>query len=48
MGHDVIRDFREARRLLGVVPQELVFDPFFQCAGDPAHPVRIFRHPQER
>jgi ABC-2 type transport system ATP-binding protein len=29
LGHDVIRDFREARRLLGVVPQELVFDPFF-------------------
>jgi len=29
MGHDVISDFREARRRLGVVPQELVFDPFF-------------------
>ena len=29
LGLDVIRDFREARRLLGVVPQELVFDPFF-------------------
>ena len=29
MGHDVGRDFRAARRLLGVVPQELVFDPFF-------------------
>jgi ABC-2 type transport system ATP-binding protein len=29
MGHDVDRDFRAARRLLGVVPQELVFDPFF-------------------
>ena len=29
LGHDVIRDFRAARRLLGVVPQELVFDPFF-------------------
>lgn len=29
MGHDVVKDFREARRLLGVVPQELVFDPFF-------------------
>jgi ABC-2 type transport system ATP-binding protein len=29
MGHDVVRDFRAARRLLGVVPQELVFDPFF-------------------
>ena len=28
-GHDVVTDFREARRRLGVVPQELVFDPFF-------------------
>ena len=29
MGHDVAGDYRAARRLLGVVPQELVFDPFF-------------------
>ncbi len=29
MGHDVVRAFRAARRALGVVPQELVFDPFF-------------------
>ncbi len=29
MGHDVIADYRESRRALGVVPQELVFDPFF-------------------
>jgi ABC-2 type transport system ATP-binding protein len=29
MGHDVQSDFRAARRLLGIVPQELVFDPFF-------------------
>ena len=29
LGHDVTSDFREARRKLGVVPQELVFDPFF-------------------
>ena len=29
MGHDVQTDYRESRRLLGVVPQELVFDPFF-------------------
>ncbi len=29
MGHDVQTDFRQARRLLGIVPQELVFDPFF-------------------
>ncbi|HWQ38575.1 MAG TPA: ABC transporter ATP-binding protein [Burkholderiales bacterium] len=29
MGHDVVREYRAARRCLGVVPQELVFDPFF-------------------
>ena len=29
MGHDVVANYREARRMLGVVPQELVFDPFF-------------------
>jgi ABC-2 type transport system ATP-binding protein len=28
MGADVVADYRRARRLLGVVPQELVFDPF--------------------
>jgi len=28
-GHDVQADYAAARRLLGVVPQELVFDPFF-------------------
>ncbi|WP_420466792.1 ABC transporter ATP-binding protein [Panacagrimonas sp.] len=30
MGHDTVSDFRTARRKLGVVPQELVFDPFFK------------------
>jgi ABC-2 type transport system ATP-binding protein len=29
MGADVAADYRRARRMLGVVPQELVFDPFF-------------------
>jgi ABC-2 type transport system ATP-binding protein len=29
MGHDVVRDYAAARRSLGIVPQELVFDPFF-------------------
>ena len=29
MGHDVVAAYRDARRNLGVVPQELVFDPFF-------------------
>lgn len=29
MGYDVQSEFRQARRALGVVPQELVYDPFF-------------------
>lgn len=29
LGFDVVKDFRQARSRLGVVPQELVFDPFF-------------------
>ena len=29
MGHDVQDDYQQARLRLGVVPQELVFDPFF-------------------
>ena len=29
LGHDVQADYASARRQLGVVPQELVFDPFF-------------------
>ncbi len=29
LGQDVVKQYRASRRLLGVVPQELVFDPFF-------------------
>jgi len=29
MGFDVVQQYRQARHALGVVPQELVFDPFF-------------------
>lgn len=29
MGHDVVSDYRAARSALGIVPQEIVFDPFF-------------------
>ena len=29
MGHDVVADYAAARMSIGVVPQELVFDPFF-------------------
>ncbi len=28
-GHEVITDYQRARKKIGVVPQELVFDPFF-------------------
>lgn len=30
MGYDVGSEYRDARKRLGVVPQELVYDPFFQ------------------
>ena len=29
MGSDVVRDYKKTRKALGVVPQELVYDPFF-------------------
>ena len=29
LGHDVVGDYAAARKSLGIVPQELVFDPFF-------------------
>lgn len=29
MGYDVVNEYRQARQHLGVVPQELVYDPFF-------------------
>jgi len=29
LGHDVVADYRNSRRVLGVVPQELVYDAFF-------------------
>ena len=29
MGQDVQKNYQEARHLVGIVPQELVFDPFF-------------------
>jgi ABC-2 type transport system ATP-binding protein len=29
LGRDVVRDYRETRRAVGLVPQEINFDPFF-------------------
>ena len=28
-GHDVVKAYKMTRQALGIVPQELVFDPFF-------------------
>jgi ABC-2 type transport system ATP-binding protein len=41
MGCDVQHDYAQARRKLGIVPQELVFDPFLQCSRGTAISVRI-------
>jgi ABC-2 type transport system ATP-binding protein len=32
LGHDVVRDYRFTRRAVGLVPQEINFDPFFTVA----------------
>jgi len=37
MGHDVITDYRRSRMNVGVVPQELVYDPFFPIGGFHLH-----------
>jgi ABC-2 type transport system ATP-binding protein len=29
LGNDVIKDYREVKKSLGIVPQEVVFDPYF-------------------
>jgi len=31
LGHDVVSNYRQSRQHLGIVPQELVFDPFFSA-----------------
>ena len=43
LGHDVVADYRNARRMLGVVPQELVFDPFFTVRETLRDPVGLLR-----
>jgi ABC-2 type transport system ATP-binding protein len=42
MGFDTVRDYREARKNLGVVPQELVFDPFFTVRETLAFQARYY------
>jgi len=43
-GSDVSKDYLRARRMLGVVPQELVFDPFFVCLSDSEISIWLFRN----
>src|SRR5437588_4489535 len=42
LGHDVVADYRNARRLLAVVAQELGFDPFFTARETLRIPTRYF------
>ena len=47
MGHDVINDYQAARMSLGVVPQELVFDPFFNVREMLRFQAGYFGHGRE-
>lgn len=47
MGFDVQSQYREARRALGVVPQELVFDPFFNVREMLRFQAGYFGHGKE-
>ncbi len=47
MGHDVANDYQAARKALGVVPQELVFDPFFNVREMLRFQAGYFGHGKE-
>jgi ABC-2 type transport system ATP-binding protein len=47
MGHDVVSDYQRARKALGVVPQELVFDPFFNVREMLRFQAGYFGHGRE-
>ena len=44
-GHDVVRDFRAARRLIGLVPQEIALEPFSAVKDTVAFSRGIFGLP---
>ncbi|MBL8521152.1 MAG: ABC transporter ATP-binding protein [Betaproteobacteria bacterium] len=48
MGHDVVTDYRAARRALGIVPQEIVFDPFFSVVETLRFQAGYFGLPRTR
>ena len=47
MGHDTLNDYQAARMALGVVPQELVFDPFFNVREMLRFQAGYFGHGRE-
>ncbi|MDD2833779.1 MAG: ABC transporter ATP-binding protein [Methylotenera sp.] len=47
LGYDVNADYQQARKLLGVVPQELVFDPFFNVREMLRFQAGYFGHGRE-
>ena len=47
-GFDIDEHPRNAKRSIGVVPQEILFDPFFTPQGGARDPGRALRHPQGR
>src|SRR5665811_1893718 len=48
MGYDVVAEYRNSRRALGVVPQGTGVRPLFQRARNVAHPVGLFRPEAQR
>ena len=46
-GHDVVDDFRAARRLVGLVPQEVNLEPFEQVARTVAFSRGLFGKPRD-
>ncbi|MBL8512443.1 MAG: ABC transporter ATP-binding protein [Betaproteobacteria bacterium] len=48
MGHDVVADYRAARGALGIVPQEIVFDPFFSVVETLRFQAGYFGIPRTR
>jgi ABC-2 type transport system ATP-binding protein len=44
-GHDIVRDFRAARRIVGLVPQEMALDIFTTVRKAVSFSRRLFGHP---
>ena len=45
-GFDIDEHPRNAKRSIGIVPQEILFDPFFTPTRSARNPGRALRHPE--